>query len=93
IMNAIVKTNFNFPKQKSLYVGKVRDVFNLLATGKMNDSVSVCKSIYDTYRDFIGNMTELHAGNPNALAQSLGVNPMLVEGYFELLETIFILEK
>lgn len=70
-----------------------RDVFNLLATGKMNDSVSVCKSIYDTYRDFIGNMTELHAGNPNVLAQSLGVNPMLIEGYFELLETIFILEK
>ena len=28
-MNAIVKTNFNFPKQKSLYVGKVRDVYNI----------------------------------------------------------------
>ena len=28
-MDAIVKTNFNFPKQKSLYVGKVRDVYNI----------------------------------------------------------------
>ena len=28
-MNAIVKTNFSFPKQKSLYVGKVRDVYNI----------------------------------------------------------------
>jgi len=26
---AVVKTNFNFPKQKSLYVGKVRDVYNI----------------------------------------------------------------
>jgi len=26
---AIVKTNFNFPKQKNLYVGKVRDVYNV----------------------------------------------------------------
>ena len=26
---AIVKTDFNFPKQKSLYVGKVRDVYNI----------------------------------------------------------------
>jgi phosphoribosylaminoimidazole-succinocarboxamide synthase len=28
-MKAVVKTNFNFPKQKSLYVGKVRDVYNI----------------------------------------------------------------
>lgn len=28
-MQAITKTNFNFPKQKSLYVGKVRDVYNI----------------------------------------------------------------
>lgn len=70
-----------------------RDVFNLLATGKMNDSVAVCKSIYDTYHDFIGNMNELHAESPNVLAQSLGVNPTLIGRYFELLETVFILGK
>lgn len=28
-MNAITKTNFSFPGQKSLYVGKVRDVYNI----------------------------------------------------------------
>jgi phosphoribosylaminoimidazole-succinocarboxamide synthase len=28
-MDAIVKTNYHFPKQKSLYVGKVRDVYNI----------------------------------------------------------------
>lgn len=28
-MNAIVKTEFQFPKQKNLYVGKVRDVYNI----------------------------------------------------------------
>lgn len=28
-MNAVVKTNFNFSKQKGLYVGKVRDVYNI----------------------------------------------------------------
>ncbi|MCR9013242.1 phosphoribosylaminoimidazolesuccinocarboxamide synthase [Gabonibacter chumensis] len=28
-MEAIVKTNFKFPKQKNLYVGKVRDVYNI----------------------------------------------------------------
>lgn len=28
-MNAVVKTNFQFSKQKSLYVGKVRDVYNI----------------------------------------------------------------
>jgi len=28
-MNALVKTNFNFPGQKSLYVGKVRDVYDI----------------------------------------------------------------
>lgn len=38
-------------------------------------------------------MAELHAENPKVLAQSLGVNPMLVERYFELLETIFSLEN
>lgn len=27
--NAIVKTNYSFPKQKELYVGKVRDVYNI----------------------------------------------------------------
>ena len=27
--NAIVKTEFNFPKQKNLYKGKVRDVYNI----------------------------------------------------------------
>jgi phosphoribosylaminoimidazole-succinocarboxamide synthase len=27
--NAIVKTNFQFPKQKSVYKGKVRDVYNI----------------------------------------------------------------
>ena len=29
IMQAVTKTNFNFPKQKNLYVGKVRDVYNI----------------------------------------------------------------
>lgn len=29
IMNAITKTNFNFPNQKSFYKGKVRDVYNI----------------------------------------------------------------
>lgn len=28
-MNAITATNFNFPKQKSIYKGKVRDVYNI----------------------------------------------------------------
>ena len=28
-MDAVVKTNFHFPKQKGLYVGKVRDVYNI----------------------------------------------------------------
>lgn len=28
-MKAVVKTNFHFPKQKGLYVGKVRDVYNI----------------------------------------------------------------
>ena len=28
-MKAITKTNFNFPNQKSLYTGKVRDVYNI----------------------------------------------------------------
>ncbi len=28
-MKAVVKTNFSFPNQKSLYVGKVRDVYNI----------------------------------------------------------------
>ena len=28
-MKAVVKTNFSFPKQKSLYEGKVRDVYNI----------------------------------------------------------------
>ncbi len=28
-MKAIVKTNFSFPRQKSLYEGKVRDVYNI----------------------------------------------------------------
>ena len=28
-MKAVVKTNFHFPKQKSLYIGKVRDVYNI----------------------------------------------------------------
>ena len=28
-MKAVVKTQFSFPKQKSLYVGKVRDVYNI----------------------------------------------------------------
>ena len=27
--NAITKTNFNFPGQKGLYIGKVRDVYNI----------------------------------------------------------------
>ena len=28
-MKAVVKTQFSFPNQKSLYVGKVRDVYNI----------------------------------------------------------------
>ena len=28
-MNVLVKTNFNFPGQRSLYTGKVRDVYNI----------------------------------------------------------------
>ena len=28
-MKAVIKTQFSFPKQKSLYVGKVRDVYNI----------------------------------------------------------------
>jgi len=27
--NAIIKTDFNFPKQKNVYKGKVRDVYNI----------------------------------------------------------------
>ena len=27
--NTVLETNFNFPKQKSLYKGKVRDVYNI----------------------------------------------------------------
>ena len=27
--NALVKTDFNFPGQKSVYHGKVRDVYNI----------------------------------------------------------------
>ncbi len=27
--NSVLETNFNFPKQKSLYKGKVRDVYNI----------------------------------------------------------------
>ena len=27
--NAIIKTDFNFPGQKSVYKGKVRDVYNI----------------------------------------------------------------
>jgi phosphoribosylaminoimidazole-succinocarboxamide synthase len=27
--NALTKTNFNFPGQKSVYHGKVRDVYNI----------------------------------------------------------------
>ncbi len=29
MQNAIVKTNFNFPRQKDVYKGKVRDVYNI----------------------------------------------------------------
>ena len=29
MQNIITKTNFNFPRQKSLYKGKVRDVYNI----------------------------------------------------------------
>jgi len=29
MMNAVIKTNFNFPGQKSVYTGKVRDVYNI----------------------------------------------------------------
>jgi phosphoribosylaminoimidazole-succinocarboxamide synthase len=29
MMNAVVKTNFTFPGQKSVYTGKVRDVYNI----------------------------------------------------------------
>jgi len=28
-MNVLVKTNFNFPGQKGLYTGKVRDVYDI----------------------------------------------------------------
>lgn len=28
-MRSVTKTNFNFPKQKDLYIGKVRDVYNI----------------------------------------------------------------
>ena len=28
-MNTVVKTNFNFPRQKSLYAGKVRDMYDI----------------------------------------------------------------
>ena len=34
-MTSITATNFNFPKQKNLYKGKVRDVYNI------NDSLLV----------------------------------------------------
>jgi len=29
MQNAITKTNFSFPGQKDLYIGKVRDVYNI----------------------------------------------------------------
>ena len=28
-MKALTKTNFNFPGQKNVYIGKVRDVYNI----------------------------------------------------------------
>ncbi len=70
-----------------------RDVFNLLATGKMNSSVVVCRSIYDTFLKFVDDMNELHARNPNLLAQSIGVNPVLIDNYLNLLKTIYLLEE
>lgn len=70
-----------------------RDVFNLLATGKMNSSVAVCRSIYDTFMRFVEDMNGLHTENPKVLAQSIGVNSMLIDSYFDLLKNIFLLEE
>lgn len=38
---ALVKTDFNFPRQKSVYHGKVRDVYNI------NDEVLVMVATED----------------------------------------------
>ncbi len=70
-----------------------RDVFNLLATGKMNSSVAVCRSIYDTFLRFVEDMNGLHAQNPKVLAQSIGVDSTLIDDYLDLLRNIFLLEE
>lgn len=38
-------------------------------------------------------MNELHARNTNLLAQSIGVNPVLIDNYLNLLKTIYLLEE
>ena len=70
-----------------------RDVFNLLATGKMNASVAVCGSIFNIFSSFVDDMRTLQSQNPKILAQSIGVPPMLIDSYLELLKTVFLLEE
>jgi hypothetical protein len=70
-----------------------RDVFNLLATGKVNESVVVTQTIYETYQAFVWEMNNLNNENPKVLPQSLGVNPIMISEYFDLLNDLFVLEK
>ena len=54
-MNTITKTNFKFPKQKSVYKGKVRDVYQLkddtlimIATDRISAFDSVYSYIWES---------------------------------------------
>lgn len=49
---ALTKTDFNFPGQKSVYHGKVRDVYNIngeklvmVATDRISPSTSSCRKV------------------------------------------------
>ena len=52
---ALVKTDFNFPRQKSVYHGKVRDVYNIndevlvmVATDRISASMLSCRKVFLT---------------------------------------------
>lgn len=49
---ALTKTDFHFPGQKSVYHGKVRDVYNIndeklvmVATDRISHSMSCCRKV------------------------------------------------
>lgn len=66
-----------------------RDVFLLLATGKVEESL-VPESVYATIQDFVAAMKELSISD---LAKSLDVAEVAMEEYLELLSTTFFTEK